>query len=583
LSNGVARLALVLHGGVPGVREQRLAQILSFLGVPWAWCGLADLVNPQTALTSRSEHAVLGSVDTVAAATRIPGAAAALRHAAAVYAYASEDRRVCEEALEVLLDRRLWRVMPPPSHAVALDVSNEVPEITGPMSGLEVTVALSGLDSLLSQAGETRPHGNAIISANGCPLFFAIEAQGIPLYFSASAAIVDLDEPAGRNYYDVKDHFASAVPLVMFLTCTFATVMWRPSELGACLIIDDPLLKSRYGFCDFPRLRDLMREHRFTTNIAFIPWNSRRTTVSGSELFRREPELFSVSIHGCDHTAAEFAETSGPLLDSKAALAQTRMRRHQARTGLPHDSIMVFPQGVFSSACPAALKRHEFIAAVNTEVNPVDAPGPLTTIRDVWDVAITRYGTFPVFTRRYPFHGLENFAFDMLLGKPCLIVTHHQFFKDDCVELLDFIGKLRDRRSSLTWRPLGEVIRRSCRRRPSTGNADEEIEMYGSELVADNPASLPVEVTVRKREENAAMISGVSSREGSIPWSLNGGQLVFGGRIQPDEQAFFAVTYKPAPKSATRRSVGLEASVAARRLLSEFRDEYLQKFARTSA
>ena len=41
------------------------------------------------------------------------------------------------------------------------------------------------------------------------------------------------------------------------------------------------------------------------------------------------------------------------------------------------------------------------------------------------------YGAFPIFTRRYAFHGVENFAFDLLLGKPCLIVAHHDSFKDD--------------------------------------------------------------------------------------------------------------------------------------------------------
>ena len=41
-----------------------------------------------------------------------------------------------------------------------------------------------------------------------------------------------------------------------------------------------------------------------------------------------------------------------------------------------------------------------------------------------------RYGDFSIFTRRYAHHGLENFAFDLLLGKACLIVCHHDFFKD---------------------------------------------------------------------------------------------------------------------------------------------------------
>ena len=126
---------------------------------------------------------------------------------------------------------------------------------------------------------------------------------------------------------------------------------------------------------------------------------------------------------------------------------------------------MIFPQGVFSSVCPEVLKRNGFLAAVNTETAPADSGTFGTRIRDVWDVAIMKYGCFPIFTRRYAHHGLENFAFDLLLGKPCLIVSHHDFFKDDCAELIELIEKLRSLNCCLRWRPLGEVIRRACRRR----------------------------------------------------------------------------------------------------------------------
>ena len=99
--------------------------------------------------------------------------------------------------------------------------------------------------------------------------------------------------------------------------------------------------------------------------------------------------------------------------------------------------------------CPKVLKRNGFLAAVNTETSPADPTSVGTQIRDVWDVAIMRYGDFPIFTRRYAHHGLENFAFDLLLGKPCLIVSHHDFFKDGCAELIELIENLRSLNCSL--------------------------------------------------------------------------------------------------------------------------------------
>src|SRR5262249_51781591 len=138
-----------------------------------------------------------------------------------------------------------------------------------------------------------------IISAGEAPVFIRFQNSGIPVYFCASSHMVDIDQTVDPGFYDVKDHFCSAVPLVMFIRLMFPDVAWRPLELSACLIIDDPLLRQRYGFCDFGMLLNLMRRYGFTTNIAFIPWNWSRTSTVDGEFFRKEPEHFSVSIHGC--------------------------------------------------------------------------------------------------------------------------------------------------------------------------------------------------------------------------------------------------------------------------------------------
>src|SRR5207248_795176 len=68
----------------------------------------------------------------------------------------------------------------------------------------------------------------------------------------------------------------------------------------------DPVLKSTHGFVDFQELLSLMKRHEFSSNIAFIPWNWRRTSPEVARLFRENSENYSVSVHGCDHTRAEF-------------------------------------------------------------------------------------------------------------------------------------------------------------------------------------------------------------------------------------------------------------------------------------
>src|SRR5208283_4412128 len=148
----------------------------------------------------------------------------------------------------------------------------------------------------------------------------------------------------------------------------------------------------------------------------------------------------SLVVHGCDHTAGEFAERSPALLDRKIRTSIQRMERFRRTASIEADRVMVFPQGQFSPETGRALKLNGFVAAVNTEVSPAQRAANETTIADLWSVAIMKYGTFPILTRRYPHHGIENFAFDAILGKPCLIAAHHEAFKDHARNLVDFVA-----------------------------------------------------------------------------------------------------------------------------------------------
>jgi hypothetical protein len=51
----------------------------------------------------------------------------------------------------------------------------------------------------------------------------------------------------------------------------FSRTRWQPAEANACIVIDDPLLRPRHGFVDFEELLAAMKQHRFATNVAFIP------------------------------------------------------------------------------------------------------------------------------------------------------------------------------------------------------------------------------------------------------------------------------------------------------------------------
>ena len=90
---------------------------------------------------------------------------------------------------------------------------------------------------------------------------------------------------------------------------------------------------------------------------------------------------------------------------------------------------MVFPQGVFSSASAEALKRNGYLAAANTETSPVDYLRRRDASKGRLGCRYLEIRRLPDFLRRYAKHSLENFAFDLLLGKPCLIVAHHELLQ----------------------------------------------------------------------------------------------------------------------------------------------------------
>jgi hypothetical protein len=566
----MARLAIILHDGAPGSREKFLGSILDFFGVPWK---LASLYEAGRSSEDGSEYAVLGSVRCIAGflqqhqANKLPEAA---------FAYVDDEKKLSLEAIRSLLGNSDVSLLQAPPSDLKIQVCADQKELTGTMSGLQFSMKLAEGDAIL--AGALSPDGInpvTIISAGGAPVFIRYQHVGGMVFLSASSRMIDIEQPVRTSFYDIKNHFCSVVPLVMFVKSVFAEVAWRPQELGACLIIDDPLLKPKYGFCDFANLRNLMLHYGFTTNIAFIPWNWRRTSPSARRFFDFDSGGFSVSVHGCDHTAGEFATTSRGALHRKAQLARSRMQNHELRTGIKCDRVMVFPQGAFSSVCPEVLKKHGFLAAVNTEITPLDSENSRTAIKDVWDLAIMNYGNFPIFTRRYAYHGLENFAFDLLLGKPCFIVSHHDFFKNDGGALIDLMEKISSLNCQLHWRSPEQVIRRACRRRVS-GHGLVELDMYSNELMVSNASNSRSELRIRKKKGGDELVSEVRCGSEPIAWRDDHAYIIFETGIDAVSEKCFQIILPESTLSGTdHRSIQFEFAVAARRILSEIRDEYV--------
>ena len=455
----------------------------------------------------------------------------------------------------------------------AWEVADLADGFCGALSGLRVTPS-ERAGGVSQVADLSNGSATPLISAGSEAMFFRFDWGGIPIFVSLAEQVIDLDDELDTPNFDIRDHFFSATPIVLYLRWAFPKSAWRSPEAGACLVIDDPLLKPRYGLVCFRSLLTVMERHNFSTSIAFIPWNWRRSDPKTVRLFKENPDRFSLSIHGCDHTAAEFRADDANEIRSLITTAVQRMAAHEKRTGLVHDRIMVFPQGVFSETAIRELKQANFLAAVNTEVVASGEGGSRRiTIADVWDVAVRSYADFPIYTRRYPHQGIENFAFDTLLGKPCLIVIHHDFCAGDYVQLAELVERLNALKTQLVWRNLEGVVKRSYRQRESDP-ASQEIEMYGREMLVENRSPRSKLFRVKCRESQPAAVAEIHVGPDPVLWDVDGQYLRFEVTLPPGESALLSVRHARINGADRKRRIHSALKTGLRRYLSEFRDNY---------
>jgi hypothetical protein len=571
--------AVLLRGEAVSPEDERLAGLLDSLGVFWQAVGVTELAGggDWKPFTMGERVCVMTSANRLAAlmnpTAESSGLPAWMRAAESVYIYGFAEDDASQRLLCLLTGNPVAAVRTMTGQHALISVSSDFPEISDPMSGLRFGVRIPE-----KQAGFDLPERSdsfrSIVSSNRGQIFVYVEHGGARLFLNSSAQVVDTSASCTK-YFDVKENFCDTVPTVMYAKWAFG--IGDVPEMNASLIVDDPPLKPRYGFMKYRDILRLMDEHNFATTIAFIPWNWHRTDSQTVRLFHERPEKLSLCVHGCDHTSKEFADRSVAVLNKRINIANQRMQLLGRRTDLRHDRVMLFPQGAFSASAARALKLNGFVAASNTEVVPVHSDENKTIVGDLLGVAIMKYASFPLFTRRYVAHGVENFAFDGLLGKPCLIAAHHDDFAGDARILLDVISKLNSLNWKLRWRSLGETISRTFRMRRHR-ECDTCVEMYGTNLIYRNSIASPNGTTFIKEESDFDCVDEVTVNGRRIEHFQHDGHLKFQAAVPPNESAELRIVYSGgANLPLSQHGVKYRAKVVLRRYLSEFRDNYLSQ------
>jgi len=573
------RAEAIILAGDDGLSSQNgnLAKLLDFFGVSWRTSSVSEcLVRREGANgpTSRLLCSAERFLELITPIEQGPDGVDQWReqiHSAFVY---GEDDIASLQKLAKLL---AGSETPSLQNSVngELLVSNKLPDFCGVMAGVRIKTNQAG-----AQPTFAWPQGDQsteIITQGHGAVFLKLECEKVPIFLCTSRDIIDLEGALPDGIFDLRDHALRALPVVLYIKWAFAQECWNAPERSACLVIDDPLLKATYGFVNFRELLSLMQRHNFSTNIAFIPWNWRRSDPEVARIFRENPEHYSISIHGSVHTQAEFGTGDAVRLLNKVKRALGEMDRHELATGISHDRVMVFPQGVFSEAAMKVLKGTDFIAAVNNDTISADREPRTITIADVWDTAVMAYGNFPLFTRRYPWSGIENFAFDSLLGKPVVIVIHHDFCRDQCARLIDFMERLNALACRLTWRSLGELVKRSCRQR-SLSEELVEVEMYATELRIENPSAHSKRFLIKRREADPSTIKEVCAGVRSVSWESSGEGIQFAVDLEAREAVMIRVRFHElVAEGDGTDNLPDRAGIMLRRYLCEFRDNYVHK------
>ncbi len=449
-----------------------------------------------------------------------------------------------------------------------------------PQSAVSFSQQLAGLgylgryeEPIFAFEAQDAAAADVIMAANEAAVFLRMDRGSSPL-FLLSMPLPDLDQTLDAEL-ELQEHYHRLIPLLIFLRQCFGASCWHGPESTARLIIDDPLLTEQYGFLEHSVLMKSMEHSGYGTSIAFIPWNYWRTSRQNAGLLG-EQSNFAICVHGCDHTNKEFAIRDSALVDRKAGLALRRMELQRQRTGAAFEPVMVFPQGLFSRAAIAALRAHDYLAAVNTSVFPTDGAPEGLIVADLLQPAVTKYDGFPIFQRRYP-RRLFDFAFDLFLGRPALVVEHHEYFREGVETWQDFVAEMHKLDPTLTWPGLADQLMRSCRRR-NASNGSIEIQFYTRKFFWSNREPDTRNFSLCKQEPNAASIESVSVDGESSEFSFENGFLKLEVQAGPGETHGIEIVDREHPQErANGFGLAHNARVMLRRGLSEFRDNTLSR------
>jgi len=447
-------------------------------------------------------------------------------------------------------------------------ISSEAPEMTRELSGQIISSWTAQLDCGLIlggfQEGLTTLIASRDSSGSSYPIFVKREVGQGSLLIDGGQTGESLDDMAlGEMYYD-EDHFSKIFPLMISLRYALGAEAWHSDHDYANLTIDDPRLIAVWRNLSFVELLSQMNAHDFHTTIAFIPRTWKETEPRVAQLFRDNPERFSLVQHGNNHDGYEFYKyvvseddeyegehlPARPLAEQEADILEglTRMEQHRRRSGIAHDRVMVFPWGICPEPTLVLLKEYNFLATVNGRTIPLDAAPPIS-----WDhgmrPANMEYGNFAVLGRRHPgtYRPFQphprRFVYDLFIDRPALFYSHAgQLFETGMHSFNTVADDMNGLEGDVEWRSLGYIVKHLyLEKMNDDGSVD--VRMYTSHLAFTNDSPDERTYHVTKAETLNVPVKSLTVNGHEFPHRVEDGFLSLDARIPPNTTVEIVIRY----------------------------------------
>jgi len=268
--------ALLLTGERSSVPDHKAERLLEFFGVPYQRQSATDFRLPESSsITNNSNYRLVCAARTFAQVIgelqRAPHHSNAFsRQIHSVFLYSDGDPVALANVVGQLSGANISIRKGARTH-IEWSIADDPDGVCGAMRGLRVRPAATELSSCdFFDANDCS--ATPLIAAGARAAFLKLIWRGVP-FFVSSVPPLDIDADLTTQNFDIRDHLFSAVPAVSYIRWAFPHSSWNTAEASACLVIDDPLLKARYGFVRYSELVALMKQLQFSTSIAFLPWN----------------------------------------------------------------------------------------------------------------------------------------------------------------------------------------------------------------------------------------------------------------------------------------------------------------------